>query len=102
MMKGDAVPGLADVEHVDTVGPGLPQVWLHVDLQVLAADVALGGEQHLDILGRGVEDGREVGGGHLRGVGCVVAKTKECRGMERVLWNFEVGAGEIDRRRCAA
>ena len=44
-------------------------------LQVLAADVALRGEEHLDILRGGVEDGREVGGGHLRGV----VGRRECR-----------------------
>jgi len=65
---GVGVPSLADVDHVDAVGPGLPQVWLHVHLQVLAADVALRGQQHLNVLRRGVEGrGELLCGGHLRG-----------------------------------
>ena len=56
-------------------------------LQVLAADVALRGEEHLDILRGGVEDGREVGGGHLRGVvgrrECRMSKGCGCGGISR-------------------
>ena len=56
------------MQNVDTVGPRLPQVWLHVHLQILAADVALRAQQHLDVLRRGVERRREVLSGHVRGI----------------------------------
>ena len=58
-------PGLANVDNVDTVGTSLPQVRLHVNLQVLATEVALRSQQGLDVLAGGVEEGRQVGGGHL-------------------------------------
>lgn len=29
------VPGLPDIEYIDAVGARLPEVWLHVHLQVL-------------------------------------------------------------------
>jgi hypothetical protein len=45
--------------------------------------VALRGQEHLDILGSGVEDGREVGGGHLRGVARGWAKMKDCLEVAR-------------------
>ena len=38
-----------------------------MDLEVFGANVALGREEHFDILRRRVEDGREVGGSHFRG-----------------------------------
>ena len=70
------VPSLANVDDVDSIRPGLPQVWLHVHLQVLAADVALGSQEHLDILRGGIECGGEVVGSHS--CGCV--RAKECAG----------------------
>ncbi len=60
-------PGLADVDHVDSIWTSLPQVWLHVDLQVLGADVTLSREQHLNVLRGGIEDGGEIVGRHVRG-----------------------------------
>lgn len=62
-ITGD-VPGLANVHNVDTILTGLPQVLLHVSLQVLAAEVALSRQEHLDVLGGGIEGGGEVGGSH--------------------------------------
>jgi hypothetical protein len=41
---------LANIDHIDTIRPGLPQVRLHVHLEVLRAEMALRCEQHLDIL----------------------------------------------------
>lgn len=67
--QDNLLPGLANVQDVDTVGPGLPQVGLHVHLQVLGTEVALGSEEHLNVLLGGVEDRGEVGGGHLVGLG---------------------------------
>ena len=54
------VPCLANVDDVDTIWACLPQVRLHVDLEVLAADVTLRGQQHLDVLRGGIEHRREV------------------------------------------
>lgn len=62
--QDNLLPGLANVDDIDAVGPGLPQVRLHVHLHVLAAEMGLGGEEHLNVLGRGVEHGGEVGGCH--------------------------------------
>jgi hypothetical protein len=62
--QDNLLPGLANVDHVDTVGPGLPQVGLHVHLEVLCAEMALRSQEHLNVLLAGVEDGGEVAGGH--------------------------------------
>lgn len=62
------LPSLPDVDDVHAVWASLPEVRLHVDLHVLAADVALGGQQHLNVLGGRIEDGGKVGGRHLRGI----------------------------------
>lgn len=71
--RGIHIPGLANVDDIDAVWASLPEVGLHVDLEVLAANVALGGQQHLDVLSSGVERRGEVLGGHLRGCRYVVA-----------------------------
>lgn len=68
---GRNIPGLANVDHVDAILPGLPEIRLHVHLHVLAADVRLGGEQHLNVLRGGVERRGQVLGGHVCGVGVV-------------------------------
>lgn len=67
------LPGLANVDDIDTVGARLPQVRLHVHLEVLGTEMRLGGKQHLDVLRRRVEDGWKVGGGHLEGLAVVTA-----------------------------
>lgn len=38
-----------------------------MNLEVLAAQVSLGSEEHLNVMAGGIEDGRQVGGGHLDG-----------------------------------
>ena len=48
-------PGLAKINNVDTIRARLPQVRLHVDLEVLGADVTLCCEEHLNVLGGGIE-----------------------------------------------
>lgn len=58
------IPGLANVDHVDTIRASLPEVRLHVNLQVLGTQVALSCEEHLNVLGGGIENGGEVRGGH--------------------------------------
>ena len=66
--SGDfTIPSLGDIDNVNTIRPCLPQVRLHVCLEVLAADVALRGEKHFDVVRGGVKHRREVGGSHLRG-----------------------------------
>ena len=59
------VPGLADVDNVNTIWSGLPEVWLHVNLQVLGSEVALSCEEHLNVLGGSIENGWELGWCHL-------------------------------------
>ena len=59
------IPGLADVDDVDTISTGLPEVVLHVNLKVLATEVALSSQQGLDVLAGGVHDGGQVGGSHF-------------------------------------
>lgn len=49
------IPGLPDVQDVDTVGAKLPEVRLHVNLEVLGSQVALSRQETLNVLGRGVE-----------------------------------------------
>lgn len=66
--QDNLLPGLANVDNVDTIGPGLPQVRLHVHLEVFCAEVTLGSEEHLNILLGGVEDRGEVAGSHLDGL----------------------------------
>lgn len=78
-----SLPGLANVDDVDTIGAGLPQVRLHVHLEVLGTKVALGRQEHLNVLGGGVEARGEVGGSHLESVGRrrdgVISKEWLCR-----------------------
>ena len=56
----DLLPSLANVKNIDTIGARLPQVRLHVHLQVLGAEMRLSGKQHLDVLRRRIEDGGKV------------------------------------------
>lgn len=58
------IPGLANVQDVNTVGAKLPEVRLHVNLEVLGSQVALSRQEHLDVLGRRVESRGELRGGH--------------------------------------
>lgn len=58
------IPGLANVQDVNTVGAKLPEVRLHVNLEVLGSQVALSRQEILNVLGRGVENRRELRGGH--------------------------------------
>ena len=54
------IPGLGYVDEVNAVWSCLPQVWFHMHLEVLAANMGLRSQQVLDILGGRVEDGGEV------------------------------------------
>ncbi len=58
------IPGLANVDDIDTIGSCLPEVGLHVNLQVLGSEMGLRREEHLDVLRRRIEDGGESGGRH--------------------------------------
>lgn len=59
------VPGLANVDNVDTVLASLPEVGLHVHLEVLGAEMGLSSEEHLNVLLGRVENCGEVGRSHL-------------------------------------
>lgn len=54
------LPGLADIDHVEAVWTGLPEVGLHMDLQVFGADVALSCDEHLNVLGGCIKDWGEI------------------------------------------
>lgn len=66
--KDNLLPCLANVDNIDTIGPGLPQVRLHVYLKVLSAEMALSSQEHLNVLLGGVEDRGKVAGSHLDGL----------------------------------
>ena len=59
------LPCLANVDHIDPIWTGLPQIWLHMHLEVFRAQVTLSGQKHLNVLGGGVEHGRELCWCHL-------------------------------------
>ncbi len=59
------IPGLANVDDIDSIGASLPEVRFHMNLQVLGSEVALSCEKHLNVLGRRIENGGKVGGSHL-------------------------------------
>ena len=63
--KDDLLPGLANVDNIDSIRASLPQVGFHVNLQVLGSEVALSCKEHLNVLGGRIEDRRKVGWGHL-------------------------------------
>lgn len=72
-------------------------------LEVLAAEVTLRGEQHLNVLRRGVEDGGKVAGSHLEGLASGTALKFSCgrkvRDVESsLLAGMIFGAGSLDGR----
>ena len=77
-----------------------------MDLEVLAADVALGGEEHFDVLRRGIEAWREVGGCHLRGAVCRMRRMEDVVVKSVVFvqvgWSFEIGVCKFEVRWCVA
>lgn len=74
------LPGFANVNHIDSIGPRLPQVRLHVHLQILGAQVTLCCQQHLHVSGCRIEDRGQIGGRH-----------DVCRRLSRVLFVLFVG-----------
>jgi hypothetical protein len=58
------VPSLADVDDVDTIWTSLPEVRLHVNLQVLGANVSLSLDHHFDVLLGWVESRGEIARRH--------------------------------------
>lgn len=58
------LPGLSDVDNVDAIWTCLPDIWLHVGLQVLGAEMRLSGQQVFDVLAGGIKRWGEVGGSH--------------------------------------
>ena len=59
-----SLPSLANIDHIDAVRTSLPQIWLHVNLQVLRAHMTLCSQEHLNILRCRIEDRGEVCGRH--------------------------------------
>lgn len=64
-MKHLNPPGLANVNDIDSIRTSLVEVWLHVNLQVLGSEVGLSCEEHLNILGSGIENWGELRRSHL-------------------------------------
>ena len=64
------LPSLAQVDHIDAIGPGLPDIWFHVHLCVLGSKMALRCQEHLDILGGSIEDGGEIRRSHIEWMCC--------------------------------
>jgi hypothetical protein len=54
------LPGLANIDHIDSIRTSLPQVGFHVHLQIFGSQVTLSCEEHLNVLRSGIEDGGEV------------------------------------------
>ena len=52
------LPGFANVDHMDSIRASLPQIWFHVDLQVLGTEMTLCRKQLLNVVRCGVEDWR--------------------------------------------
>ena len=59
-----SVPGLANVDNIDSIWASLPEVRLHVNLDVLGAQVTLSGKQLLHVLRGSIENAWEVGRSH--------------------------------------
>lgn len=68
--ENNLLPGLANVDDIDSIRSGLPEVWLHVNLAVLASEVGTCGEHHLDILESCVHDGWQLSCGLCWGHVC--------------------------------
>lgn len=64
-MRSCNLPGLANVDHVDPIGTCLPEIGFHVHLEIFRAQVALGGEEHLNVLRGGIEHRRNLIGRHI-------------------------------------
>lgn len=93
------IPGLANVQDVNTVGAKLPEVRLHVNLEVLGSQVALSRQEHLNVLGRGVENRGELRRGHDGGwrlIGC-----RRTAGVELVsiVWRLPAGGDSREKLR---
>lgn len=58
------LPGLANVDDVDAIRASLPDVRLHVHLEVLGAKVTLSRQEHLNVLAGGIENWGQLRGSH--------------------------------------
>jgi hypothetical protein len=58
------IPGLANVDDIDSIRASLPEVRFHVNLQILRSEVALASQEHLNVLGGGIENRGKVGRSH--------------------------------------
>ena len=63
--SSEYIPGLANVDHIDSIRSGLPQVRFHVNLHVLRSQVTLSCKKHLNVLRRRIENRRELRRRHL-------------------------------------
>lgn len=63
--KDELLPGLADVDNVDTIGTPLPDVVLHSLVTVLGTEVALSGKEELDVVLSSLKSLGELVGSHF-------------------------------------
>jgi hypothetical protein len=84
------LPGLANVDDVNSVRTGLPEVRVHVNLEVLGAQVALSCKEHLNVLGSGIENRGELRRSHFCDLTCrgcqicgIVWRSKVCSWSSR-------------------
>ena len=54
-------PGLADINHIDSIRASFPQVWLHVHLQIFGPEMTLCSKKHFDILRSSIKTCGEIG-----------------------------------------
>ena len=57
-------PGLANIDNINTVRSSLPQIWLHMDLEVLATKVTLCSQKIFDVLRCWIEYGWKITRSH--------------------------------------
>lgn len=65
--ENDLLPGLSNVDNVDSVLSSFEDVWSHLGVGVLGTDVGLSGQEHLDGLLVGIERGRQFRSRHIDG-----------------------------------
>ena len=74
-------PGLADIDHIDSIRAGFPQVGLHVHLQVLGAQMTLSCKQHFNVLRGRIENRRKVRWRHVCGLDILTVQDIDCGGQ---------------------
>ena len=77
------IPYFSNVNHINTIRASLPQVWLHVNLQILGAKMTACSQQHLNVLRSSIECLRKIGWRHLE------KEERVAYGIQLVEWEFD-------------